>query len=196
MLRLVIVSVVAVGLLAAPPALADTREQIYRQCQNGALTRHFTAKQIRDARNNIPTDVDQYSDCRDVLARALAAKAAGQGGGGSGGGSAGGGGGGGPSSGGGGGVSLDALTPDDHRAIESAAARGGAPVGVGGSEIAPSAAGLAARAARHRVPAPVLAVLALLALAAAVAAAPAVGSRLGGLTGIATLGRRVLPRRR
>ena len=43
-----------------------------RDCyDDGDLDGNYTASQIRDARNNLPADVDQYSDCRDVLARAL-----------------------------------------------------------------------------------------------------------------------------
>jgi hypothetical protein len=72
MRRIVFASVVAVLLVAASPALAGTREQILQQCQDGRLTGNFTVKEIRDARNHIPTDIDQYSDCRDVLSRALA----------------------------------------------------------------------------------------------------------------------------
>ena len=71
MKRLAIIALLAV-LAAAPAAQADsTRIKILRECQNGQLTGDYTAKQIRDARNNIPDDLDQYSDCRDVLSRAL-----------------------------------------------------------------------------------------------------------------------------
>jgi hypothetical protein len=57
-------------LLAAPTASAGVREKILRECQDGRITGHYTPKQLRDARNHIPTDVDEYSDCRDVLAQA------------------------------------------------------------------------------------------------------------------------------
>src|SRR4051812_35048618 len=102
LLRLALASCVTAVLLtaAASPALAGTREKILQECQNGRLTGDYTAKEIRDARNHIPTDIDQYSDCRDVLARALASRAGGGGGGGGAGGDGGGlggpGGGGGP----------------------------------------------------------------------------------------------------
>src|SRR3954453_15116673 len=87
LLRLALAScVVAVLLTAAAPALAGTREKILQECQDGRLSGDYTAKEIRDARNHIPTDIDQYSDCRDVLPRALASRAGGGGGGGTGGG--------------------------------------------------------------------------------------------------------------
>src|SRR5688572_13772215 len=58
--------------VAAPAAWAGTRADIVRDCfDDGKLDGSYTASQIRDARNNLPADVDQYSDCRDVLARAL-----------------------------------------------------------------------------------------------------------------------------
>src|SRR4051794_10443278 len=95
MLRLVLAgSVVVVLLMTASPALAGTRQKILQECQDGRLTGDYTAKEIRDARDHIPTDIDQYSDCRDVLSRALAAQAGGGGSGGSGGGAGGAGGGG------------------------------------------------------------------------------------------------------
>ena len=57
-------------LLAVPTASAGVREKILRECQEGSITGDYTPGQLRDARNHIPTDIDEYSDCRDVLARA------------------------------------------------------------------------------------------------------------------------------
>src|SRR4051812_25154996 len=172
LLRLALASCVTAVLLtaAASPALAGTREKILQECQDGRLSGDYTAKEIRDARDHIPTDIDQYSDCRDVLSRALAAKAGGGGSGGSGGG-AGGGGGGGTSggSGGSGGGLLTPASPSDNNALTNAARAGGGAVDVGGSQIAPS---LAADTSRNQLPTVVIVVLALLALAAGVGAAP------------------------
>ena len=60
-------------LLAAPTASAGVREKILRECQEGRITGDYTPGQLRDARKHIPTDIDEYSDCRDVLARAALA---------------------------------------------------------------------------------------------------------------------------
>src|SRR5215210_7102610 len=69
--RLLLVLLLAL-LVAAPAASAGTRQDIISDCyDDGRLNGNYTASQIRDARNNLPADVDQYSDCRDVLARAL-----------------------------------------------------------------------------------------------------------------------------
>src|SRR3954454_19298412 len=105
-------------LLAAPTASAGVRENILRECQTGGITGHYTPAQIRDARAHIPTDVDEYSDCRDVLARAALTGPGGNGGGG------GGGGGGGNGSGGGGGGTTAApggvLPGGGHRSLSYA----------------------------------------------------------------------------
>jgi hypothetical protein len=194
--------VAAVLLVTASPALAGTREKILQECQDGRLTGHYTVKQIRDARDHIPTDIDQYSDCRDVLSRALA-DAAGGGGAGGGGGAAGGGGtGAGGSSGGGtGGASTPLLTPSspaDSAAIARAQSHGAAPVDVGGRKITPGAVGFAAGAPRNGLPAGVIVVLALLGVAAAAGGAPVVRGRVGALSpsALATFGKRVVARGR
>jgi hypothetical protein len=67
------------GLLiaAAPAANAATRTAIIRDCEDDSkLAGTYTAKELRDARSNIPSDQDAYSDCRDVLGAAIAASAA------------------------------------------------------------------------------------------------------------------------
>jgi hypothetical protein len=191
LLRLALAScVAAVVLTTAAPALAGTREKILQECQDGRLTGDYTAKEIRDARNNIPTDIDQYSDCRDVLARALASRAGGGGGGGAGGGGPAGGGGG----GGGGGALLTPSSPADNSAIAKAQTSGAGPIKVGESAISPGVAGLASGAPRTGLPTGTIIVLALLGLAAAASGAPLVRRRLGSLPDLVSLGKRVLGR--
>ncbi len=187
MLRPALLAVLAV-LLVAPAAQADaTRNKILRECQNGQLSGDYTAAEIRDARSNIPDDVDQYTDCRDVLTRALLARAGGSGGGGGGGGGAGTGGGtvdgGGSGGGGGGGAPLTPSTDADREAIEGAASV--EPIEISGRRVTPGSASL-----RNDLPATVLVLLALLAVAAVAGLAGGRGHvrRLGGI-------RRVLPGR-
>jgi hypothetical protein len=177
-------------LVAVPPALADsTRNKILRECQNGHLTGDYTAREIRDARSNIPDDLDQYTDCRDVLTRALLNLAGG--GSGDGGGDAGGfgatgglGGGGGGSSGG---TPLTPSTEADHQALEQAATSGNQPIQIAGRNVTPGAA------LRNDLPSTLLVLLILLAAAAAAAFAPYV--RRHALPSLAGLRRRVLPGR-
>ena len=181
MLRPALIALLAL-LLAAPTALADaTRNKILRECQTGQLTGDYTAREIRDARNNIPDDLDQYTDCRDVLSRALLNLAGGGDSGSGGGGGAGGGGG-----GTGGGEPAAPLTPStdaDKQALEQAAGAGEVPVTVAGRPVTPGES-----AFRNDLPGPLLVLLALLAAAAVAGLAPMLRRRAPSL-------RRVLPGR-
>src|SRR5688572_13627065 len=117
-------------LVAAPAASAGTRADIVRDCfDDGKLDGNYTASQIRDARNNLPADVDQYSDCRDVLARALGGSGAND-----------------PeAAGAAGGLPGGPLTPagpEEQRALDEAAETGGEkPVQVGDEAVIPGASG-------------------------------------------------------
>lgn len=164
-------------LLVAPTAGAGVRENILRECQEGRITGDYTPRQIRDARKNIPTDIDEYSDCRDVLARAGLAGRAGSGGAGSGGvgGTAAPGG---VLPGGGGGELTYASGPAEEQ--ELAKALQDAPKGatVAGEHLIPGASGLAADAVRHGLPTTLLTALVLVGLCALAAAAPAARRRV------------------
>ena len=148
-------------LLAAVPANAGVREKILRECQGGRITGHYTPAQLRDARKHIPTDVDEYSDCRDVLAQAALA-----GGGGSGGGHG---------SNAPGGVQPDtgrspltASDPGETAALNSARLSSTKQT-VGDKVLIPGATGFAATAERHGLPTAVVIVLILLGLCASAA---------------------------
>jgi hypothetical protein len=188
MLRTAFVACLLVLLVAAPAALADsTRTKILRECQEGRLTGSYTPSQIRDARNNIPDDIDQYSNCRDVLTRALLAGAADSGDGGNGGGA-----GGGPGSGGGGGGG-ERLTPStdaDREALQAAATSGGQPLEIAGRKVSPGVGSL-----RNDLPTTLIVVLALLAVAAVAAIVPFVRRSAGRLSALGPMVRRVIPGR-
>ncbi len=183
MLRPALIALLAL-LLAAPTALADaTRNKILRECQSGHLTGDYTAREIRDARNNIPDDLDQYTDCRDVLTRALLSRAGGDSGSGGGGGAGGGG------SGTGGGEPAAPLTPStdaDKQALAQAAGAGEVPVNVAGRPVTPGES-----AFRNDLPGTLLVLLALLAAAAVAGLVPQLRRRAPSLAAI----RRVLPGR-
>ncbi|HEX5622157.1 MAG TPA: hypothetical protein VFX51_27270 [Solirubrobacteraceae bacterium] len=190
MLRTAFVACLFALLVAAPAAVADsTRTKILRECQDGRLTGNYTPSQIRDARNNIPDDIDQYSNCRDVLTRALLAGAADSGDGGNGGGT----GGSGPGSGSGGGNGGGRLTPStdaDRQALEAAAANGGQPLEIAGRKVSPGAGSL-----RNDLPTTLIVVLALLAVAAVGASVPFVRRSVGRLSALGPMVRRVIPGR-
>src|SRR4051794_35757569 len=150
-------------LLAAPTASAGVREKILRECQEGRISGDYTPKQLRDARKHIPTDVDEYSDCRDVLAQAaLTGRSGGDGGNGGNGGNRGSAGSTAP-----GGVQpqsgLSPLTPSDpeETAALADARLKSTKVTVGDQSLIPGAAGFAATAGRHGLPTTVLLVLIL-----------------------------------
>jgi len=156
-------------LLAAPTASAGVREQILRECQEGRITGDYTPKQLRDARRHIPTDIDEYSDCRDVLAQAALT-----------------------GRGGGDGSNSSApggVRPDDGRApqtpsdpvenaeLNDARLRSDAQ-SVGEQSIIPGAAGFAANAERHGLPPTVVIALILLGLCVSAATFASVRRRV------------------
>ena len=190
--RLAFIAMLAFLVVAAPAQADPTRNKILRECQNGTLTGDYTAQELRDARSNIPDDLDQYTDCRDVISRALLNLA---GGGSGGGGDAGGTGGGafGGGSGGGGGAGSAPLTPStdaDQRALEQAATAGAGAIDVAGRRVTPGESAL-----RNDLPTTLIVLLALLAAAAAAATAPFLRRHAPSLAGLGPALRRVLPGR-
>jgi hypothetical protein len=183
MLRTALIALLALLLIAPAAQGQSTRNKILRECQEGRLTGDYTAREIRDARSNIPDDLDQYTDCRDVLTRALLSRAGGNGGGGDGGG------GGGSGAGGGGGGDAGPLTPSteaDQKALEGASQAGVTPLEIAGRPVTPGKSAL-----RNDLPPTLLVLLALLAAAALAALAPQTRRGAPALAAI----RRVIPGR-
>jgi hypothetical protein len=194
-IRLTLISLVALAVLA-PAASAADRYTILRDCVlDGKLDGRYSAGELRDARKHLPTDSDEYSDCRDQLRQAeLRAASAGDGaGGGSGGGTGAGGGNGGmtgdgavagmseaaaavaasPASG----IREQVLTPGDAgetAAVEEAKSAGSRGVDVGGKSVVPGATGLGAGANARDHPPSLIAVLILLGAGSLALAVPAV----------------------
>jgi hypothetical protein len=171
--RILLVMVLTL-LVAAPAAMAGTRSDIIRDCtRDGKLDGNYSPSEIRDARNNLPDDIDQYYDCRDVLSRALGGtgdKSVGGGDAGDGSGGAGGGAGGssGPSQ------PLTPAGPEEQAERDKAAIEGGGkPIQVGDGTIVP-----AADIAHNTIPPALLAVLIMLGLAALAGAVPFVRRRV------------------
>jgi hypothetical protein len=58
--------------LALPAPAFASADQVVRDCaQDGKLDRHYSNAELRRARDNLPADLDEYSDCRDVIANAI-----------------------------------------------------------------------------------------------------------------------------
>ena len=190
MRRTILLALVA-ALLVVPNAFAaGTTTEILRDCtDDGILQGTYTAAQLRTARDNIPAELNEYSDCKDVLSRAISQKAAASsagGGGGSGSSGSSSTGGGSNSSAGTGNATPDATTTpaptatprpaippgppttDDTNAIAQALS-GPQPVEVTGHAVSPGETRLAASIGRNSLPSSMFVVFGLLAVSALIA---------------------------
>jgi hypothetical protein len=168
------------AVLPVAPAQASTRDKIIRDCSDGRLDATYSPSDLRDARQHLPSDVAEYTDCADVLRSAeipdtpsgsAGGTPGGPGGsGGTPGGTAGGAPGTAPPGGGTGGGLLVPATPDDFKALADAETAGSHGAVVAGRRVAP---GLSTGAIRNDVPDTVLVALILLAVVALALAVPA-----------------------
>lgn len=78
-----ILAALLVALLALPAFAQASGEDVIRDCsEDGTIDGSYSQSEYEDARDNLPSDVDQYSDCRDVIAQAQAGNRKRSGGGG------------------------------------------------------------------------------------------------------------------
>jgi hypothetical protein len=173
-IAITVAAALAVLAAGAPSAGAANYHDAIRDCNDdGVLQGRYSARTLRQARKHLPASLREYSDCSDVLARALAA-ASKPGSGGLGGGNTA------PPAGnpalttGSGAV---AGTPAQKSALEQQAGnstddRPPAGLDVGGRSVTPGTGGLgnaAVRTSPNDLPSPLLAALIALAAAAALA---------------------------
>src|SRR3954452_22622288 len=126
MRRLFVPFAIALFLLPTAGAFASGSKGIRDCTADGRREGHYTQRDLREALNSLPSDIDEYTNCRDVIRRA-AFGGAGGGGKGSGGGAKGGGGAPGGEFGGfggDGGSSAAPLSSDQQKAVQDAAAKG------------------------------------------------------------------------
>lgn len=151
-----LLTVAAIAVLATPAPAFGSGSQVIRDCaQDGDLDRKYSSRELRDAEGELPTDVDEYTDCRDVINQAQVRgdrKKDDGGGGGAG------------SSGNGGSNGSLPATPEDAKALDEAgrsAESGDAPeLSVGDQRIEPTGGGLLSTAqAANELPLPLLLVL-------------------------------------
>lgn len=64
-----VVTLVAAGGVAAGAQSAV--QQILNQCPSGQITGRFTVAQLRTALRQLPTSVNEYTSCSDVINRAI-----------------------------------------------------------------------------------------------------------------------------
>ncbi len=148
-----IVLLAALALLALPAAASASADAVIKDCaRDGRLDKEYSNAELRRARNNLPADLDEYSDCRDVIASAIK------------GGSAGGSGLGSPGIGATDPAGEAAAIAQDQADL-AAAAEGGDPptVDVGGTSLSPDSSGFFNLGdAANEVPLPLLLALLLL----------------------------------
>jgi hypothetical protein len=62
----------ALLVLSLPAPAFASADQVIRDCaRDGRLDHKYSNAELRRARNNLPADLDEYSDCRDVIANAI-----------------------------------------------------------------------------------------------------------------------------
>jgi hypothetical protein len=142
----------ALLVLASPPAAhADVGATIIERCTHGQSLGGFSQQDYQRALQELPTEVEEYSECGNLIRRAQLAAA--------------GGGGGGPGAGAGGGpgaaVALP-LTPAERSALRQIAKTGSAPQLIGNEVVYPGVVHANVASALSTLPNSVLALLAFL----------------------------------
>jgi hypothetical protein len=62
----------ALALLALPAPAFASADQVIRDCSfDEKLDRKYSNKELRRARDNLPADLAEYSDCADIIASAI-----------------------------------------------------------------------------------------------------------------------------
>ena len=193
-MRRVFLFTVLVCLLAPAGAFATSR-QVIRDCtDNGRIDSHHSQSDYAGALKRLPSDVDEYTECRRLIETAKRRDASNPaaGGGTSGGGP--------PITGFDAGtpppVNNVPSTPAERAAVAGATGAGNAPVTVAGEPITPGGSGIVESAFRHSLPTPLLVVVILFGLGAL--ATTISGARSRGLRapdGVLRVFDRVFPRR-
>jgi hypothetical protein len=69
--RLVLLLLLALLALASPGAALAQGEDVIRDCaQDGDLDGDYSQEELDEAYDNLPSDIDEYSDCRTVIEKA------------------------------------------------------------------------------------------------------------------------------
>jgi hypothetical protein len=71
--RLITLALTLLVALALPVLAHASGNDVIRDCaEDGDLDHDYSDKELEDAERNMPSDIDQYSDCRDVIQQAQA----------------------------------------------------------------------------------------------------------------------------
>jgi hypothetical protein len=170
--RQTLIGLVALCALMQPAAAHGSYNDVIRDCaQDGTLDGRYSNGELQQAGDRLPSDLDEYSDCREVIAGAVGR---GSGKGRNGGGSAGGGGGGAPS------PAKHTARNHDRAHLESVTKDKKKPrVGIAGKTVEPGSGGLYdLPSSENGMPLPLLLALIALGLLAAGGAFYALRRRL------------------
>ena len=158
-MKRILSTLLASALLAsiAAPAGADVGATIIERCTHGQSLNGFSQQAYRKALGEMTAEVNEYSDCANLIRKAQLAAAGGGGGAGAVG----------TSGGSGGPGSLTANvpppTPAEQHALQAAhSSAGAAPVQVGGQTVVPGVVHAGIASAVSSLPTPLLALLAFL----------------------------------
>jgi hypothetical protein len=129
-------------------ANADTGEKIIERCTHGQSLSGFSQQAYRRALQELPTEVEEYSDCGNLIRRAQLAAAGGHG----------------SSTGSGATAPATAtpLSPKEKTALQALHKTGAAPQKIGGQLVNPGVVHPSVASAFSSLPGPLLAVLAFL----------------------------------
>ena len=62
----------ALALLALPAPASASADSVIADCsKDGKLDRDYSNAELRKARDNLPADLDEYSDCRELIGNAI-----------------------------------------------------------------------------------------------------------------------------
>ena len=162
MSRLAAVAALVVMCLSVPAAAgADVGATIISRCTNGKSLSGFSQSAYRKALQELPTEVEEYSDCANLIRRAQLA-AAGKGG----------------SSAAPGTAAAIPVTPAERSALDAAPKTGSAPVRVGNKAVSPGVIHANVASALSSLPTPLLATLAFMLACALVLAGRAIRNRV------------------
>jgi hypothetical protein len=158
--RRLAVPVMLLALLSiVPAARADVGATIIERCTHGQSLSGFSQQDYRRALQELPAEVEEYSDCANRIRRAQLAAA--------------------PAGGGGGeGASAIPLSPSERAALGRLPKAGASPLRVGGQLIRPGVVHANVASALSSLPSPLLAILAFLLACLLLLAASSIRNRV------------------
>jgi hypothetical protein len=160
--RLVLAAVSLTALLAPASPAGASSMTIVERCVSGQPLSGFSQQEYREALQNLPTEVEEYSNCTNLIRHAELAAAGGVSGAE-------------PASAA---AAPVPLTPAERTALNSVPKVGAAPIHVGNQVVRPGVIHADIASAVNSLPSPLLAILAFLLVCALLLAGRVIGNRV------------------